>query len=129
MLQVAENVSDRALLLKDLPEGHHRAYVFAKLKELAFLLVGVQNEFCVESPIDIHFKVLAFNLFDLLLRLQFLHVIFLKLDPFLITIPVIVDIIDEVAAVAGEAQVSFDLSLWNLCFVTSFFVFFRCFHY
>ena len=122
MLQVAEYVSNRALLLKDLPEGHHRAYVFAKLEELTFFLVSVQNESCVESPIDIHFKILAFNLFDLLLRLQFLHVIFLKLDPPLITFPIIVDIINEVAAVAREAQVFFDLSLWRLCFVGSFFV-------
>ena len=67
--------------------------------------------------IDVHFEVLTFDLFDLLLRLQFLHVLFLKLDPSLITVPIIVDIIDEVAAVAGEAQVLFHLSLWLLCLV------------
>ena len=69
MLQVAENESYRALLLKDLPEGHHRTYVFAELEKLAFFLVSVQNECRIESPIDIHFEVLAFNLFDLFLRL------------------------------------------------------------
>ena len=100
MLQVAEDVSDGALLLKDLPEGHHRTYVLAKLKKLAFLLIGGQDESCVESPIYIHLEVLAFNLFDLLLRLQFLHVVFLKLDPCLVSFPIIVDIIDEVSAVA-----------------------------
>ena len=68
--------------------------------------------------IDVHFEVLTFDFFDLLLRLQFLHVLFLKLDPSLITVPIIVDIIDKVAAVAGEAQVLFHLSLWLLFLVT-----------
>ena len=100
MLQKAECIGNRALLLKDLPEGHHCAYVLAELEELPLFLVSVQNESWIESPVHIHFEVLTFDLFDLLLRLHGLHVFGLKLDPPLVTIPIVVDIIDEVATVA-----------------------------
>ena len=111
VLQVAQPRLRRPLRLKDLPQRQDRAHVLANVEEVVLLVFGVEREARLQALVHIHFEVFALDLFDLLGLGDVLHVLGLEGCPSLVQLPVVVDVVNEVAALAREPQLALTLSL------------------